>query len=245
MFAGLPRSAGAGGRATRCRACWLVGIAIRRRAGPAASRRRALAADACRCSSRPRSAWRAMVGLALPLFVVTMASQNLPGVAAISAPRAIACRSRRSSRSPASRRCCWRRSALRAEPGGDHRGDLHGPRGARRPGAGATSPRSRAGVIYCVHRPVRRGRDRLLAAFPRELVVAIAGLALLGTSAAALAAALKDEPHREAALITFLVTLSGVTPGRHRLGLLGRGGRRARAFCATVAARASQPDAVS
>ena len=50
----------------------------------------------------------------------------------------------------------------------------------------------------------------LLTAFPKELVVAIAGLALLGTIGSGLAAALRDEPHREAALITFLVTLSGV-----------------------------------
>jgi hypothetical protein len=50
----------------------------------------------------------------------------------------------------------------------------------------------------------------LLTAFPKELVVAIAGLALLGTIGAAWPA-LRDERHREAALITFLVTLSGVT----------------------------------
>uniref|UniRef100_UPI00398BEC25 benzoate/H(+) symporter BenE family transporter n=1 Tax=Polaromonas sp. YR568 TaxID=1855301 RepID=UPI00398BEC25 len=37
-----------------------------------------------------------------------------------------------------------------------------------------------------------------------------AGLALLGTIGSGLAAAVKDESHREAALITFLVTLSGV-----------------------------------
>ena len=51
----------------------------------------------------------------------------------------------------------------------------------------------------------------LLTAFPKELVVAIAGLALLSTIGSGLASALKDEGHREAALITFLVTLSGVT----------------------------------
>ena len=33
----------------------------------------------------PEFSWRATVSLALPLFVVTMASQNLPGVAAIRA----------------------------------------------------------------------------------------------------------------------------------------------------------------
>jgi benzoate membrane transport protein len=51
----------------------------------------------------------------------------------------------------------------------------------------------------------------LLTAFPRELVVAIAGLALLGTIGSGLAVALQEESHREAALITFLVTLSGVS----------------------------------
>jgi benzoate membrane transport protein len=50
----------------------------------------------------------------------------------------------------------------------------------------------------------------LLTAFPKELVVAIAGLALLGSIGGGLHTALADERHREAALITFLVTLSGV-----------------------------------
>ena len=45
---------------------------------------------------------------------------------------------------------------------------------------------------------------------PRELVAAIAGLALLGTIAGGLSAALKDEQHRDAAILTFLVTLSGL-----------------------------------
>jgi benzoate membrane transport protein len=52
----------------------------------------------------------------------------------------------------------------------------------------------------------------LLNAFPRELVLAVAGLALLGTIVGGLAVALKDEAHRDAAGLTFLVTLSGITP---------------------------------
>ena len=51
----------------------------------------------------------------------------------------------------------------------------------------------------------------VLAAFPRELVVAVAGLALLGTISGGLAGALRDENHRDAALLTFVVTLSGLT----------------------------------
>jgi len=51
----------------------------------------------------------------------------------------------------------------------------------------------------------------LFAAFPRELVAAIAGLALLATIGNGLAAALRDASQREAALVTFLMTASGVT----------------------------------
>jgi benzoate membrane transport protein len=51
----------------------------------------------------------------------------------------------------------------------------------------------------------------VLTAFPKELVAAIAGLALLGSIAGGLRVALDQEQDREAAIITFLVTLSGVT----------------------------------
>ena len=51
----------------------------------------------------------------------------------------------------------------------------------------------------------------LFLAFPHELILAIAGLALIGTIGNGLASALLEEKHREAALITFLVTASGVT----------------------------------
>jgi benzoate membrane transport protein len=66
------------------------------------------------------------------------------------------------------------------------------------------------GAIYVVIGIFGAAVTGLLTAFPKELVVAIAGLALLGTIASALAGALQAEAHREAALITFLVTLSGV-----------------------------------
>jgi len=81
----------------------------------------------------------------------------------------------------------------------------------------------------------------LLTAFPKELVAAIAGLALLGTIGSGLALAVRDESHREAALITFLVTLSGVTlagvgsafwgvvAGAAALGIQGIGRARRRA----------------
>ena len=51
----------------------------------------------------------------------------------------------------------------------------------------------------------------LFIAFPKELVLAIAGIALLGTITASLRQAMEASVWREPALITFLVTLSGVT----------------------------------
>ena len=51
----------------------------------------------------------------------------------------------------------------------------------------------------------------VFSALPKELVLAIAGLALLGTIGNGLAVALREDSDREPALITFLVTASGVT----------------------------------
>lgn len=51
----------------------------------------------------------------------------------------------------------------------------------------------------------------LFTALPLALIMAIAGLALLGTIGNSLAAALSDEGEREAAFITFLVTASGIS----------------------------------
>ena len=51
----------------------------------------------------------------------------------------------------------------------------------------------------------------LFAAFPQALVLAIAGIALFGTLGGSLANALQDVDEREAALVTFLVTGSGLS----------------------------------
>jgi benzoate membrane transport protein len=66
------------------------------------------------------------------------------------------------------------------------------------------------GALYIVIGLFGAAITGVLTAFPKELVAAIAGLALLGTIGGALTAALQHEPHREAAIVTFLVTLSGV-----------------------------------
>jgi benzoate membrane transport protein len=70
-----------------------------------------------------------------------------------------------------------------------------------------------AGVFYLVLGLFGAAVGALFAAFPRALVLAIAGLALFGTIGGALAQALSDESEREPALITLLVTASGLTLG--------------------------------
>ncbi|MBM3394447.1 MAG: hypothetical protein FJY37_07420, partial [Betaproteobacteria bacterium] len=67
-----------------------------------------------------------------------------------------------------------------------------------------------AGAFYLVVGALGATVASVFAAFPKELIMAIAGLALLGTIASGLATAMKEDSQREAALITFLVTVSGM-----------------------------------
>ena len=157
----------------------------------------------------PEFSWPATVSLALPLFVVTMASQNLPGVAAIRAA---------GYRLPISKIIALTGVAtLLLAPFGAFALNLAAITAAICMGREAhADPDKRwvaaaaCGALYCVVGVFGAAVSGLLTAFPRELVVAIAGLALLGTIGSGLATALKDDAYREAALITFLVTLSGV-----------------------------------
>lgn len=154
----------------------------------------------------------ALVSLALPLFIVTMASQNLPGVAAIRAagyPMPIS----------------WLitmtgAATLVLAPFGAFALNLSAITAAICMGPEAhPDPRKRytaavvCGVLYVLVGLLGATVTGVLLAFPKELVLAIAGLALLGSIGGGLHVALKDDAHREAALITFLVTLSGVVIG--------------------------------
>jgi len=158
----------------------------------------------------PEFSMRATVSLALPLFVVTMASQNLPGVAAIRAA---------GYDMPISKIITLTGVAtLVLAPFGAFALNLSAITAAICMGREAhPDPAKRymatvsCGLIYCVIGLFGAAVTGVLSAFPRELVVAIAGLALLGTIGGGLAVALKEDATREAALITFLVTLSGVS----------------------------------
>jgi benzoate membrane transport protein len=68
-----------------------------------------------------------------------------------------------------------------------------------------------AGLFYIVIGLFGAVVGTLFAAFPRELIVAVAGLALIGTIGNSLSAALAKEDEREAAMFTFLITASGIS----------------------------------
>ncbi|MBK8071855.1 MAG: benzoate/H(+) symporter BenE family transporter [Ramlibacter sp.] len=157
----------------------------------------------------PVFSFAAITSLALPLFVVTMASQNVPGVAVIRAA---------GYAMPISRLITVTGLAMLVlAPFGAFALCLSAITAAICMGREAhEDPQRRytaavcCGALYVLIGLFGGAVTGLLTAFPKELVVAIAGLALLGTIGGGLASALQDESHREAALITFLVTLSGV-----------------------------------
>lgn len=152
----------------------------------------------------------AVVSIAVPLYVVTMASQNVPGVAITSSyGYAVP----------------WREAmgvtgvgTLAGAPFGGHAinlaaitaamtaGPLAGPDRARRWIAAVS-----ASAAYLVLALCCAALTALVAAAPEGVMQAAAGLALLGTLASALAGALADEDGREAAAVCFLVAASGVT----------------------------------
>ncbi len=158
----------------------------------------------------PVFGWHAAIGVALPLFIVTMASQNLPGVAAQRA-------SGYATPVSASIAVTGAATTLLA-PFGGYAFNLAAITAAICMGREAHEDPARrytasvaAGLFYVLLGLAGGAVAMLLTAFPRELVAGIAGLALLGTIAGALAAALKDEGHRDAAILTFLVCLSGIS----------------------------------
>lgn len=149
------------------------------------------------------------IGIALPLFLVTMASQNIPGMAVLNA------NGYRPSPGPL---FGWTGLfGLFAAPFGGHAVNLAAITAALCANEEVHPDTSRrfwaavvAGAVYIL---VGFGAGAVIAFVslsPPNVVEAIAGLALLGPFGAAMMAALSEAKDREAAIVTFLVTASGV-----------------------------------
>ena len=158
----------------------------------------------------PRLSLASILGVALPLFVVTMASQNVPGVAAIRASGYPV---------PVSPAIGWTGVAsLLLAPFGAFALNLAAITAAICMGPEAHADPARrytaavwAGLFYLLVGLFGATVAGLYAPFPQALVLAIAGIALFGTLGNSLVAALREEDEREAALVTFLVTASGLS----------------------------------
>lgn len=159
----------------------------------------------------PQFSVSAIIGIALPLFIVTMASQNMPGVAVI--------RASGYNQVPISPLIGWTGGAtLLLAPFGAYALNLAAITAAICMGREAHEDPARryvaavaAGVFYLLIGLFGATVAAVFAALPKELVQVIAGLALFGTIGNGLAAALAKEGEREPALVTFLVTASGIS----------------------------------
>jgi benzoate membrane transport protein len=158
----------------------------------------------------PEFSWQAIIGIGIPLFIVTMASQNIPGIATLRASGYDA---------PTSPVVGWTGVAtFLLAPFGGYALNLAaitaaicmGPQADENPQRRYTAAMM-AGVYYCIIGMVAGMVALVFAALPPELIAAIAGLALLGTVSNGLVGALREDTGREPAFICFAVTASGLT----------------------------------
>ena len=148
-------------------------------------------------------------GIALPLFVVTMASQNVPGIAVLKT---------NGYETPVGEMfTSTGLASIAVAPFGGHGLNLSAITAALCAGPEAGPDPARrylasipAGAGYVVLGPLAGFAAMFIAASPPLLIQAVAGLALLSSLAAALAAALADESHRLAAIVTFITAASGI-----------------------------------
>ncbi len=155
----------------------------------------------------PSFSWKALLGLAIPLFIVTMTSQNIPGIAALRSA---------GYEPPISSIIGWsgivtfvlapfggfslNLAAITAAICVSHEAH-HNP--AKRWGATVM-----LGFMYLIIGLFASAVVVIVALFPHVLILSIAGIALFSTIANGLAQSLADPHTREPALITFLVSAS-------------------------------------
>lgn len=160
----------------------------------------------------PTFSLAATIGIAIPLFVVAMASQNMPGIAVLRTDGYAV---------PASPLIATTGLAsLLLAPFGAHGINLAAISAAICTGPQAHEDAGKrytaavwCGLFYGIAGLFGATLAALFASLPGELVISVAALALLGSIMNGLHGALADPGQREPALITFLVTASGLTLG--------------------------------
>jgi benzoate membrane transport protein len=158
----------------------------------------------------PSFSLSALIGVGIPLYVVTMVSQNIPGIAVLRTA---------GYRAPISPIISWTGiTTLMLAPFGGFAINLAAITAAICTGPEAHADSSKrylaglsTGVFYLLLGIFGSAIAALFTAFPTEFVLALAGLALLSTIANSLYTAVSDDATREAAVITFVVTASGIS----------------------------------
>jgi len=153
-----------------------------------------------------------LVSIALPLFIVTMASQNIPGIAVLKVNHY--------DLKPGPLFAVTGFFSLLSAPFGGHAVNLAAITAAMCAGQDAhTDPKRRywasliAGVGYVILGLLAGAVTAFVALAPSILIEAVAGLALVGAFSSSAMSAFQVPDSREAAAITFLVTASGVSFG--------------------------------
>ncbi len=153
---------------------------------------------------------KALIGIGLPLFLVTMASQNIPGMAVLNANGY--------SPAPGSLFTTTGIFTVLTAPFGGHAVNLAALTAAMCAGEDShPDPAKRywaaivAGGGYIIYGLLAGAVTALIAASPSYLIDAVAGLALMATFGAALTGAVSGTEAREPAVITFIVTASGLS----------------------------------
>lgn len=151
-----------------------------------------------------------IVSLGIPLFLVTMAGQNVPGFAVLST----------FGYHGVPARPILIGSGILSAVGaffGSHVLNLAALSAAIMAGPDSHPERSKrwvatvtGGVVYVVLGLAAGLAAALVTATPPLLITTVAGLAMLGALVSAIAASLESEAHRPVAIITFLVVASGI-----------------------------------
>lgn len=158
----------------------------------------------------PQWSWHAIINIGLPLALVTLTGQYVPGMAVL-----------RAAGYQAAARPIISLTALGSvllAPFGSHGLNLAAITAAICTGREAHEDKDKrymagiaCGLFYIVMGTFGATLASVFSALPRELIASLAGLALFGAIATGMAGAMADEKQREAALMTFLVTASGMS----------------------------------
>ncbi|WP_133309069.1 benzoate/H(+) symporter BenE family transporter [Piscinibacter terrae] len=158
----------------------------------------------------PEWSWHAVLSLGLPLALVTLTGQYVPGMAVLrTSGYKVGAGSIVSTTGIAS---------LLLAPFGSHGVNLAAITAAICTGKEAHEDADKryvagiaCGLIYIVIGTFGGALALLFSSLPKELIAALAGLALIGAITTGMVGVVNDEKNRDASVVTFLVTASGMS----------------------------------